>query len=139
MQFQDKFLNRDAAGGGEAAEELLKNVKGYMSSELLIDADSTEVVVRAYANLKGLQSACVQNAWMKVGSSLKCFGQGFTQRRALFDFVDVGAGKERADHKIKGGALRFVLYTLIADSIHRDFEATCQRSTMCAHPAWRLP
>ena len=30
------------------------------------------------------------------------FAHGFTQRQGLFDFVDVGDGKEGADHKIRG-------------------------------------
>lgn len=69
---------------------------------LRVDFESLDIVVRAYANIKSLQSACVRNGKMKSGASLSLFAQGFTQRRALFDFVDAGAGKEEADNKIRG-------------------------------------
>jgi len=39
---------------------------------------------------------------LETESILKDFSLGFTQGAASFDFVDIGYGKERADHKIKG-------------------------------------
>ena len=59
-------------------------------------------MVRAYANLKGLAQACIQSGKTKHVADLSLFAVGFTKRQALFDFVDVGAGKERADNKIRG-------------------------------------
>lgn len=38
-------------------------------------------------------------------NDLRDFALGFTQGKAMFDFVDVGHGKERADNKIKGKSL----------------------------------
>lgn len=35
-------------------------------------------------------------------TGLQQFASGFTGRQPLFDFVDVGDGKEKADQKIKG-------------------------------------
>ena len=64
--------------------------------------DSIEIVVRAYADVKGLHGACVRNGKMKNGASLSLFVHGFNQRQGLFDFVDVGPGKESADNKIRG-------------------------------------
>ena len=61
-----------------------------------------DVMVRAYANLKGLAQACVQSRKMRHSADLNLFAVGFTKRQALFDIVDVGAGKERADNKIRG-------------------------------------
>lgn len=100
-KFQERFLNRDAEGGREAADELVRNIKRYIDS-LQINVETTDIMTRAYANMSGLQTACVQNKKMKLGASMKLFAQGFTQRRALFDFVDVGPGKEQADNKIRG-------------------------------------
>lgn len=42
------------------------------------------------------------NGLMKATADLSLFANGFTGRQPLFDFVDVGLGKERADHKVKG-------------------------------------
>ena len=70
--------------------------------QLQIDAHDTNILVRAYANVRGLGEACVRNGKMKSGASFQSFAQGFTRRQALFDFVDVGTGKEEADNKIRG-------------------------------------
>jgi len=67
-----------------------------------IYADDMDIMVRAYANLKGLAQACFQSGKLKHAADLGFFAVGFTKRQALFDFVDVGAGKERADYKIRG-------------------------------------
>ena len=59
-------------------------------------------MVRIYANLKGLSQTLA-----RVGlcgnecRSIAPFACSFT-REALFDFVDAGEGKERADFKING-------------------------------------
>ena len=33
---------------------------------------------------------------------MSLFTHGFNQRQALFDFVEVGLGKEAADNKVRG-------------------------------------
>ena len=101
LQFQEKFLNKNEGGGKDAADELHARIKEYFR-ELYVDANNTEIVVRAYADVKALQAACVKNGKMKNGASLGLFAHGFNQRQGLFDFVDVGPGKEGADNKIRG-------------------------------------
>lgn len=66
------------------------------------DVDNTDIVVRAYANTKGLGRALRRDSKMRERSDLASFARGFTQRQGLFDFVDVGSGKEEADEKIRG-------------------------------------
>lgn len=100
-QFQSTILNNGIEGGKQAADKLFTELRGYLKP-LGIDLDTTDIVVRAYANFIGLAQASVKNGIMKNGASLNLFANGFTQRQALFDFVDVGAGKERVDHKIRG-------------------------------------
>jgi hypothetical protein len=68
----------------------------------VMDAESVTVMVKAFANLTGLAQACVKNGKLKAGVSLNPFVVGFNRRYPLFDFVDVGAGKEEADNKIRG-------------------------------------
>ncbi|KAL8991424.1 MAG: hypothetical protein Q9169_007871 [Polycauliona sp. 2 TL-2023] len=98
--FRDAFLNGNEEGGKLAADELLSQINLYIS-KLDFDVENTDVVVRAYANVRGLGKACVKNSWMKPTADLGLFANGFTGRHPLFDFVDVGLGKERADHKIR--------------------------------------
>ncbi|KAL8937131.1 MAG: hypothetical protein Q9216_004578 [Gyalolechia sp. 2 TL-2023] len=98
--FREVFLNKSEEGGRNAADELLARVKHYLKG-LGLDINNTDVVIRAYANLRGLGRACVKNGSMKATADLSLFANGFTGRQPLFDFVDVGLGKERADHKVK--------------------------------------
>ena len=67
-----------------------------------MDMDETDILVRAYADIKSLHAACIRNGKMKSGANLTHFAFGFSQRQGLFDFVDVGPWKEGADHKIRG-------------------------------------
>ena len=106
LKFQARFLNHGEEGGKEAADEIHARVKDYML-QLQIDQGNTSIVVRAYANMRALGEACVRNGKMRLGASFQSFAQGFTRRQALFDFVDVGAGKEEADNKIRGTACLF--------------------------------
>ncbi|KAL8767207.1 MAG: hypothetical protein Q9209_006212 [Squamulea sp. 1 TL-2023] len=99
--FRADLLNKNEEGGLEAADELSKRVKDHLSN-LNIDVSGTDIIVRAYANIGGLAQACTTKGGMTKLASLGSFVKGFNGRRALFDFVDVGGGKERADHKIKG-------------------------------------
>ncbi|KAI4186106.1 MAG: hypothetical protein L6R41_003678 [Letrouitia leprolyta] len=98
--FREVFLNKSEEGGRNAADELLARVKRYLKG-LGLDMNNTDVVIRAYANLRGLGKACIKNGLMRATADLSLFANGFTGRQPLFDFVDVGLGKERADHKVK--------------------------------------
>lgn len=99
--FRENFLNDGLEGGKHAANELYAGIVGYLKS-INVNADSLDIVVRAYASFSGLQVACMKKALLKSDGHISKFAHGFTQRRGLFDFVDVGPGKERADFKIKG-------------------------------------
>ena len=94
-------MGRDEAGGRDAADELHARIKDY-AKKLKLDAENTDIAVRAYADLKSLRSACVKNGKMKESSNMSLFAHGFNQRHALFDIVDVGLGKEAADNKVRG-------------------------------------
>ena len=139
MKFQERFLNKNETGGQEAADELHGRVESYLQSRK-IDVTGTDVVVRAYANMNRLQLACVRNGNMKPGVNLHLFAQGFNQRRALFDFVDVGAGKERADNKIKGPLVPAlpVYRTRLADGPSRMPAFLYEQPPVQACCPWRL-
>ncbi|KAL8956149.1 MAG: hypothetical protein Q9193_006243, partial [Seirophora villosa] len=98
--FRDNFLNKNEEGGREAADELLVQVHKHVG-DLGLDVNKTDVVVRAYANLRGLSKFCARDGLMNATADVGLFANGFTKRQPLFDFVDVGLGKERADNKVR--------------------------------------
>ena len=61
-----------------------------------------QIVVNIYANVDGLAHALVRKRLVDSVAEFRSFVTGFTSRRPLYDFIDVGYGKERADNKIKG-------------------------------------
>jgi hypothetical protein len=66
---------------------------------------SVKIVARLYANVEGLSETCYKAGIVPSPQLMKDFVKGFTQGRTLFDFVDVGSGKDRADEKIIGNKL----------------------------------
>ena len=59
-------------------------------------------MVKAYANCCGLESLLNSGNSKSEFVDLQDFVRGFNQGDPLFEFVDVGDGKERADIKLKG-------------------------------------
>lgn len=57
---------------------------------------------RIYANVRGLGEVLVRTGAIEELANFEDFVRGFTRGKVLFDFVDVGAGKDRADEKIIG-------------------------------------
>lgn len=99
-QFRKRFLDEGKAGGRDAADELNARVQDYVKT-LKSSSDNPEVIVRAYADVQNLHAACVRNGKMKGSTDLRLFIHGFNQRLAMFDFADVGPGKEGADNKVR--------------------------------------
>lgn len=78
------------------------------------NTESVAVMVKAYANLIGLAQTLTKNGNLKWGMSLNQFVIGFNRRYPLFDFVDVGPGKEEADNKFKGIVWASCIHVLIS-------------------------
>ena len=70
--------------------------------ESIEDAKTVPVMVKAYANLSGLAQACVRDKELASVVDMVQSWIGFSRRYPLFDFVDVGFGKEEADNKLCG-------------------------------------
>jgi hypothetical protein len=60
------------------------------------------IVCRIYANLKDLADTCQRAGVVPSSAHIEEFSQGFTRGKILFDFIDVGPGKDRANEKICG-------------------------------------
>ncbi|KAL1972810.1 hypothetical protein VTN31DRAFT_6352 [Thermomyces dupontii] len=97
--FKDEFLRNGEQGGKDAANQLWAALSQYISSNLPT-VSSPKIITRIYANVKGLANACYSSGIIDDPSVLDDFVRGFNESRLLFDFVDVGAGKDRADDKI---------------------------------------
>lgn len=100
MIFQDDFLKAGEFGGKKAAAQLQNLVSDYIHQRMDNIPISAKVVTRVYANVKGLSDICVRTGIVDEASQVEEFVRGFTRGRTLFDFVDVGPGKDRADEKL---------------------------------------
>lgn len=97
--FDESLIRQGAIGGGEAANRLLNNIKAHVQK--YDGAVHWKIIVRVYVNLEGLLKKYAYIGFNEEEKALRQFVAGFTQSQPLFDFVDAGQGKERADHKIK--------------------------------------
>ena len=73
-----------------------------MHQKLTTIPSDYRIVTRIYANLKGLGNACHNSGLIDWPDSMADFARGFTGSKQLFDFIDVGMDKDRADDKLSG-------------------------------------
>ena len=102
MIFNNTFLNQGEAGGRNAAAKLYNAVMECALSNVEECPADIKVVARVYANVKGLGEVCARAGIVDHPIRVEDFVRGFTCGRTLFDFTDVGTGKDRADSKIEG-------------------------------------
>lgn len=102
MIFEDHLIKKGEAGGKESAAILWSSTRDYVHNVIPDLSTDYKIVVRIYANLKGLGDVCHRAAILENPSTIENFARGFTGSKQLFDFVDVGIGKDRADDKISG-------------------------------------
>jgi hypothetical protein len=125
------------AGGQDAADHFMGKVRDHLASIPTInEPNSIPVMVKAFANLGGLAQACVRDKKVKSVKDVNQFWIGFVRRFALVDFVDVGAGKEEADNKIRGNVSvldRMRSFSLtIAQKFLVSISATFNVSILCS-------
>ncbi|KAK2035050.1 C-x8-C-x5-C-x3-H type zinc finger protein [Colletotrichum zoysiae] len=103
--FQEALLKRGADGGAEAGYLLWTEIKNYVT-EAYPEAASEDwnIIVQVVLNVDGLakklhSSGIVPNTTTE--RTLCEFGRAFGRAQPLFSFIDVGSGKESADHKIR--------------------------------------
>ena len=102
MIFEDALIEKGEAGGRDAANLLWGAVREYVHETMPDINPDYKIVARVYANLKGLANTCYQAGILHSPVLLEEFARGFTGSKQLFDFIDVGSGKDRADEKISG-------------------------------------
>ncbi|KAI4954366.1 hypothetical protein J4E91_002079 [Alternaria rosae] len=102
MTFCDDYLREGEQGGRRAAGQLFADIHEYIENECQDIPFGYRIVCRIYANVRGLGDVLVRRGIYEDIIEFEDFVRGFTRGKTLFDYVDVGAGKDRADEKIIG-------------------------------------
>jgi hypothetical protein len=100
--FQDCYIKAGAAGASEAAHKLLVSIKNHVQG--LGIGNELPICVNIYANLGGLSGKLTYMGLIGNPSDMHTFVRAFNTSQPLFNFVDVGSGKEKADHKLRGSS-----------------------------------
>jgi len=109
MIFEDYLIKKGESGGKEAAHLLWAAVRDYVQQKIPGISSDFKIVTRVYANVKGLGDVCHRAGILDSPSIMEDFMRGFTGSKQLFDFIDVGSGKDRADDKVSGESWQGVL------------------------------
>ena len=105
MIFEDNLIKQGEIGGKEAAVALSGSVRDYVHMAVPGLSSDYKILTRIYANIKKLGEVCHRAGILSKPSTIEEFARGFTGSKHLFDFVDVGMGKDRADEKISGESM----------------------------------
>ncbi|PSR80669.1 hypothetical protein BD289DRAFT_59641 [Coniella lustricola] len=101
-KFRDDFLRLGDDGGSYAARELEQQIKnGLQAKYPNSNVNNWNILVYFYANMDGLGRALTARRILPSSSELQKFGSGFGRANSLFSFIDVGYGKDKADHKCR--------------------------------------
>ncbi|KAF2455852.1 hypothetical protein BDY21DRAFT_288622, partial [Lineolata rhizophorae] len=99
--FTDALVKAGAEGGSDAAHKLNMEIRNHVQSINEAAGSHWSIMVNIYANLEGLAKKLTACGIIKAPGELNAFIRAFSLNQSLFNFIDVGSGKERADHKIK--------------------------------------
>ena len=98
--FQDRLLQAASDGGAEAAHELHQEIKRVVQDRDI--TASCSVKAEIYVSLDDLARKLASVGSLRTIGDMSHFVHAFNLSQPLFSIIDVGRGKERADHKIKG-------------------------------------
>lgn len=101
-QFQDALLRGASSDGGSEAASKLKDAIHEHIASIYQDSGNWPIMVHIYLSLDKLAQKLASVGLLHHPAELRSFAQSFSINQSLFNIVDVGHGKERADHKIKG-------------------------------------
>ncbi|KAI0583435.1 hypothetical protein TUN199_05715 [Pyrenophora tritici-repentis] len=99
--FEDALLQAAGGdGGSEAASRLYHAIRGHVAS-LYNNSGNWPIMVQIYLSLDKLAIKLASVGLLRSPQEFRAFAQSFSVNQPLFSIIDVGQGKERADHKIK--------------------------------------
>ncbi|KAJ0166651.1 hypothetical protein CTA2_6440 [Colletotrichum tanaceti] len=124
MPFLDDLVEQGLEGGKKASSFLEQAVASELRSVDRSLPHHLRVVVRVFANLKGLAATYAETGTIRDPGVFCEFVRGFNMTSAMCDFVDAGNGKECADEKLKANFrfsvddvhCRHILFGASADS-----------------------
>jgi len=121
MQFQDALLQAAGGdGGSEAASLLYHAIRDHVAS-LYNSSGSWPIMVQVYLSLDKLAQKLASVGLLRSPQDLRAFAQRFSVNQPLFSIIDVGHGKERADHKIKGISSLLIKLTDTNNALQKCF------------------
>ncbi|KAF4552190.1 Hypothetical protein D9617_11g010390 [Elsinoe fawcettii] len=98
--FLDELYTKGEEGGKEAAylldQELRRQIAKMHPNE---NTAHWDIIVNVFVNMDGMTKKLRACGLLGYGADITVFAQSFG--RQLFQFVDVGFGKERADYKLR--------------------------------------
>ena len=101
-QFQDYLYAMGKDGGAEAAHQLHAEIKTNLKATYPdANVDDWSLLIQVVLNLQGLAVKLQACGIVMNPNEVLAFGRAFGLAQPLFNFIDAGAGKERADHKIR--------------------------------------
>ena len=93
----------DGHGGSEAASRLQQSIRDHVA-KFYDNSNNWPIVVHIYVSLDKLSQKLAQVHLLQNQYDFRLFAQAFGVNQPLFSIIDVGQGKERADHRIKGAS-----------------------------------
>ena len=101
MQFKNELIKQGLEGGKKTASLLKQAVKDELGSSVPTAAHPLQVLIRVYANMKGLAKT-YKEMEIVPEVTFEDFVRGFNMADPLCDYIDAGDGKECADVKVNG-------------------------------------
>lgn len=95
-------LLQGVINGGHEAGHLLNSEIRQLLHQRCEGSGSWSIMVQIYANFDGLAKKLHSLNIIRSPGEFHAFAKAFNLSQGLFNLIDVGSGKERADHKIKG-------------------------------------
>ncbi|CZT16564.1 uncharacterized protein RCC_02398 [Ramularia collo-cygni] len=99
--FQDYLYAMGKDGGAEAAHQLHSTVQQEVKATYPDAISDWSIVVQVVLNLQGLATKLQSLGIISNANELAAFGRALGLAQPLFNIIDVGNGKERADHKLR--------------------------------------
>jgi len=96
------YMNSHESGGAQAAHTLYTDVQQHLKANSPASNGDIEVMVILCFNKQVPARALVEADIIQRASQLDEFLWSFTSSRSLFQVIDCGPGKERADSKLRG-------------------------------------
>ncbi|KAJ5159702.1 uncharacterized protein N7482_006706 [Penicillium canariense] len=98
--FKDEFLQAGEEGGRNAADQLYAAIHSYLRSNLP-SVTTPKIMMKIYLNVRGFGEQCARSGLFAEPGAIHDFIRGFNETMSFSEIVDIGPGKNKAQHKIQ--------------------------------------